>query len=114
MALARHFNDKGTISGSSLTSVKGSFDIVINGSAASLGGAVPVIPKTAVSGATLVYDMMYSDQATVFMQWAEKAGAKRTADGLGMLVEQAAEAFRIWNDVHPQTTPVMLSLRPNS
>ncbi len=114
MALARHFNDKGAISGSSLTSVKGSFDIVINGSAASLKGAVPAIPEAAVSGARLVYDMMYSDQPTVFMRWAEKAGAKRTVDGLGMLVEQAAEAFRIWNNVHPQTKSVMLSLRPNS
>ena len=113
MALARHFTTFGNITGCALHSVQGSFDIIINGSAASLGGTVPDIPPSAVCGARLVYDMMYSDQGTVFMKWATDAGAKRSVDGLGMLVEQAAESFRIWNEIHPQTQHVMRTLRPH-
>ncbi len=60
---------------------------------------------------TVIYDMMYSLQTTTFNQWALDQGATRVFDGLGMLVEQAAESFRIWRGKTPDTRPVIEELR---
>lgn len=87
------------------------FDLVINGTAASLSGQLPDLPESVFSEKSLAYDMMYSLQPTIFMQWARNAGAQQTADGLGMLVEQAAESFKIWHGVAPDTQPVITTLR---
>jgi shikimate dehydrogenase len=57
------------------------------------------------------YDMMYGAQLTLFLQWAQRHGAKEVADGLGMLVEQAAESFYLWRGVRPETKAVMEQLR---
>lgn len=88
-----------------------SFDIVINGTSASLNAAVPPIPACVFADDALAYDLMYSTEATVFQSWSRDHGAGRSLDGLGMLVEQAAEAFYIWRGVRPQTQPVIAMLR---
>lgn len=85
------------------------FDIVINATAASLAGELPPLPEGALGPETLAYDMMYGCE-TPFMAHARQCGS-RVADGLGMLVEQAAEAFFVWRGVHPATAPVLAALR---
>lgn len=110
--LADDFSDLGNISGCGLDEIKDrSFDIVINGTSASLQGDLPAIPGTVFSSQACSYDMMYAAQATVFMQWSKDNGAARVFDGLGMLVEQAAEAFYIWRGVKPETTSVIKQIR---
>ncbi len=88
-----------------------SYDLVINGTAASLEGRLPGIDHTCMTENTVVYDMMYGNQPTVFMQWAQSHGAARTHDGLGMLVEQAAESFHVWHGVRPDSHSVIQALR---
>ena len=112
-ALAADFADDGPVRGCGFEAVanEAAFDLVINASAASLGGAVPPIPESAVARGGAVYDMMYGDKAEPFLAWGRDAGAATVADGLGMLVEQAAESFAIWRGVHPQTAPVLAALR---
>ena len=86
------------------------FDVLINASASSLSGAeVPVSARTLKPGA-LAYDMMYGPAAQGFMTWAQEHGAV-ARDGLGMLVEQAAEAFLIWRGVRPPSQQVLAELR---
>ncbi len=86
------------------------FDIVINGTSASISKELPPLQARVVEGASC-YDMMYSARPTTFLAWAADHGASATADGLGMLVEQAAEAFFAWRAVRPQTQPVIADLR---
>lgn len=85
-------------------------DVVINASSSSLHGEVPPVPEFLLGEGVLAYDMMYGAEPTVFLQFAARCGA-RTSDGLGMLVEQAAEAFYIWRGVRPRTAPVLAELR---
>jgi shikimate dehydrogenase len=86
------------------------FDLVINASASSVNGiAAPVLP-TVLSAGGLAVDLMYGPAAAPFIAWAQTHGA-RARDGLGMLVEQAAEAFCFWRGVRPRTQPVLRSLR---
>ena len=87
------------------------FDLIINGTSASLQGDLPPISPNVIGAGTVVYDMMYSLQTTTFNQWALDHGATLVFDGLGMLVEQAAESFRIWRGVRPETRPVIDELR---
>lgn len=87
------------------------FDIIINGTSASLQGDLPPLSPAVIGAGTVVYDMMYSLQTTTFNQWALDQGAPRVFDGLGMLVEQAAEAFLVWRGVRPDTAPVIDELR---
>lgn len=90
--------------------VAGSFDIVLNGTATSLAGdAVPVSPSVLRPGC-LAYDMMYGPAAQGFLAWARQHGAVGR-DGLGMLVEQAAEAFLLWRGVRPPSAQVLAELR---
>jgi len=88
-----------------------SFDIVINATSASVAGALPPLPATVFAGCALAYDMMYGDAAKAFLHAARERGARACADGLGMLVEQAAESFFVWRGVRPQTAAVLASLR---
>jgi len=85
------------------------FDVVINATSASLGGELPPLPDALFATDALAYDMMYGRE-TPFMTFARARGA-RVADGLGMLVEQAAEAFALWRGVRPQTASVIAQLR---
>ncbi|WP_372965896.1 shikimate dehydrogenase [Marinobacter sp.] len=87
------------------------YDVIINGTSASLQGDLPPISANVIGPDTVVYDMMYSLQTTTFNQWAKDNGAQRVYDGLGMLVEQAAEAFYVWRGVRPETAPVIDELR---
>jgi shikimate dehydrogenase len=111
-ALAEAFKEKGHIDVCGFEDLAGQqFDLVINGTAASLKGEVPPIPETIFAEQALAYDMMYSNKPTLFMVWAAAHGAEKVADGLGMLVEQAAESFYIWCKKRPDTGSVMKTLR---
>ncbi|WP_435874747.1 shikimate dehydrogenase [Pandoraea capi] len=100
-----------SLAGGGWDAVPGSFDVVINATAGSLQGDVPPLPAGTYAAGALAYDMMYGAQPTVFMTHALSAGADRAADGLGMLVEQAAEAFAVWRGVRPSTDVVRAALR---
>ncbi|MBC3809122.1 shikimate dehydrogenase [Undibacterium seohonense] len=82
-----------------------SFDLIINATSASLQSEVPPIPASVFASPCLAYDMMYADTQTSFNRYAQQYGAA-TRDGLGMLIEQAAEAFFIWRGIRPDTKPV--------
>jgi len=90
--------------------LEGSFDVVINATSASLAADVPPIPASVFHPGTLALDMMYGNMPTVFMDFAAGHGAS-VRDGLGMLVEQAAEAFALWRGVRPDTATVLTSMR---
>ena len=87
------------------------FDVLINGTSLSLAGKLPPIPNNILKEHACCYDLMYSSEPTVFMRWAKEQGAAKILDGLGMLVEQAAEGFFIWHGVKPETAPVLNALR---
>ena len=87
------------------------FDLIINATAARLQGAALSRGEGLVSLAAVAYAMMYGREPTPFMSWANTQGAAATSDGLGMLVEQAAESFLIWRGVRPETGPVIASVR---
>jgi len=87
------------------------FDLIINGTSASLSGDLPPLPDSVVGVETVCYDMMYGAQTTVFNQWATGLNAAKTIDGLGMLVEQAAESFTLWRGVRPETQSVIAGIR---
>jgi len=89
--------------------LKGAFDVVINATSAGLGGEAIVMPAGMLDKNTVAYDMVYG-RDTAFLELARRAGA-RCSDGLGMLVEQAAESFFIWHGVRPATRAVLASLR---
>lgn len=84
---------------------------MINATSASLGGELPALPAGIFAPASLAYDMMYGQEETPFLAFARMQGAARLADGLGMLVEQAAEAFYLWRGLRPDSAPVIASLR---
>ena len=86
------------------------FDLVINATSTSLHGELPPLPADAFAAGALAYDMMYGTTTTPFLAFAAAHGAK-TSDGLGMLVEQAAESFLLWRGVRPETAPVIALLR---
>ncbi|NMM86937.1 shikimate dehydrogenase [Rhodococcus sp. SRB_17] len=88
----------------------GTFDIVINASASSLAGDAVPVPASVLRPGALAYDMMYGPAAQGFLDWARAHGAQ-PRDGLGMLVEQAAEAFAIWRGVRPPSAAVLAELR---
>jgi shikimate dehydrogenase len=86
------------------------YDVIINATAGSLDASLPECDPAAFGPGTLAYDMMYGAELTVFMQHASVLGA-RAADGLGMLVGQAAESFFVWRGVRPESAPVLAELR---
>ena len=110
--LAEDFADSGNVQGGGYESLADKqFDIVINATAASLQGELPPLPDTLLNDNASCYDMMYAAEPTPFMQWASSHNASKVLDGLGMLVEQAAESFYIWRNVKPETKSVIEKLR---
>ena len=86
------------------------YDLIVNGTSASIGGELPPVPGDAIDANSCGYDMMYGAEQTPFCSWCEQHGA-RAIDGLGMLVEQAAESFAIWRGVKPKTAEILNQLR---
>jgi shikimate dehydrogenase len=110
--LAAIFNTLGPVRGGGFAEVEEqAFDWIINATAASLQGELPPLPARAVARQSSCYDLMYGAEPTVFCKWALTLGAGLVADGLGMLVEQAAESFKLWRGVRPQTAGVIAELR---
>lgn len=87
------------------------FDLIINATSAGLHGEVPAIPHDCLASDGWTYDMLYGDRPTPFLRWGRDRGAALALDGLGMLVEQAAESFVLWRGVRPVTGPVIAMLR---
>ena len=113
--LAMAFPRAGNLSGCGLDALMGQcFDLIINATSASLSGQVPAIPDGTLALGGWCYDMMYADEPTAFMLWGRARGAAGAVDGLGMLVEQAAESFLRWRGVRPETAPVIEALRSKS
>ena len=102
-----------TVSGGGYSGIVGtSWDVIINGTSAGLSDEMPALPPELVlAKGCRCYDMAYGQGPTPFMRWAAERGAAETRDGMGMLVEQAAESFYLWFDDYPDTQPVIADLR---
>lgn len=110
--LAKNFLDMGDIRAKSFEQLHGeTFDIVINGTSASMQGELPPLPEKLLATSACCYDMMYGAEPTIFLRWAKDHGAVQMADGLGMLIGQAAEAFYVWRQIRPEVVPVITALR---
>jgi shikimate dehydrogenase len=111
-ALAAAFADLGVTQGVGFEYVgETPFDLIINATSASLSGDIPPIPAGAIGPQTVCYDLAYGRSAMAFVRWAQQSGCVRAVQGLGMLVEQAAESFRLWRGVRPQTAQVLAALK---
>lgn len=97
----RYFDDLATL---------GEFDLIVNATSAARGGALPELPMALVGPRTTAVDLNYGEAAVEFLAWARAAGGREAIDGLGTLVEQAAESFRLWHGVQPDTDPVYAEL----
>ena len=113
-ALVKRFAAYGSIATVAPAALAGrDFDVVINATSAGLTGDVTLPwPATLFRPHAFAYDMIYADAPTTFLRWASAQGVRRAADGLGMLIEQAAESFVVWRGVRPETSPVVAMLRP--
>lgn len=110
--LANVFNKFGIVQGCGYEAVeKKPFDVIINATSASLDDTLPPISEKVVNQQSVCYDLAYSDEATTFMSWANQLGVKQTYDGIGMLIEQAAESYYIWRGYKPSTKEVFNLLR---
>lgn len=101
----------GRLSAGPLADAGSHWDIVINATSGSLSGEAPALPANLYAAGALAYDMVYASGPTAFMEQAAAAGASHCADGLGMLVEQAAASFEIWHGILPATRHVLAELR---
>lgn len=99
---ARYFHDLPAL---------GEFDLVINATSAARDAALPVLPRSLLGPRSAAVDLSYGEAAIPFLAWARANGARDAVDGLGMLVEQAAESFALWHGVRPQTDDVYADLR---
>lgn len=110
--LANIFQHSGDIQASSFTELSGqSFDLIINATSSGVEGKVPPLPDSLVTSQIRCYDMFYQQGLTPFLLWCQQHGADQLADGLGMLVGQAAHAFQLWHGVMPEITPVIAQLK---
>ena len=110
-ALAREYVGQGSIFGDGYDALGGEhFDIIVNATSASLRDETPALPKSVFGDGSLAYDLVYGKGLTPFLRCATDAGVARIADGAGMLVEQAAEAFAWWRGVRPDTRPLIEEL----
>ncbi|MDJ0740482.1 MAG: shikimate dehydrogenase [Gammaproteobacteria bacterium] len=112
LALAAATAALGPVTGCGLDELAGrQFDLIVNGTAAGLSAKVPALPDDCLAEGGWTYDMLYASEPTAFVEWGRARRAARALDGLGMLVEQAAESFRLWRGVMPDTAPVIAALR---
>ncbi|MFI0489755.1 MAG: shikimate dehydrogenase [Yersinia sp. (in: enterobacteria)] len=110
--LADVFHHVGGISAIEMQTLSGQqFDLIINATASGIHGEVPNLPKDIISPEICCYDMCYQAGTTPFLTWVRQLGAASSADGLGMLVGQAAYAFKFWHGVMPEITPILNKLR---
>ncbi len=114
--LAEHFGDAGPVSACPFNAVPVSepYDLVINATSASLHGDSPPYPEAAISDSSFCYDLSYGLKPTPFSIWAREHGAGKSIMGWGMLVEQAAESFRLWRGIRPDTVPVLKQMSVNA
>jgi shikimate dehydrogenase len=109
--LAAQFSDLGDLQAVGYGDLENiPFDLVINATAASLAGELPALPAGIVNKDSICYDLAYARDETPFVRWAQDRGVARAMDGLGMLVEQAAESFYLWRSVRPDTASVLSEL----
>jgi shikimate dehydrogenase len=110
--LAAAFADLGAVQGVAFERLDGApFDLIVNATSASLSGDIPPIPPAVIGPQTVCYDLAYGRSATAFLEWATRQGCAQALQGWGMLVEQAAESFRLWRGVRPSTAVVLAALR---
>lgn len=107
--LAAEFTDMGKVSGCGFADLshEPAFDLILNATSASLTDELPPLPDDLLVPQGVCYDLAYSNKPTAFVRWGLEHDAAKSVDGLGMLVEQAAEAFLIWRGVLPNTAPVL-------
>jgi shikimate dehydrogenase len=106
--LASEFLHENTIKGCGFNELKGQqFDLIINATSTSLTGQLPPLPNDLLAKNAVCYDLAYSNEPTAFVRWGQQNKALKSVDGLGMLIEQAAEAFFIWRGIRPKTAPVI-------
>ena len=111
-ALVERFAGQGApLHAAALDQLQQPFDVLINAISAGLHGDMPALDPALVAPGSVAYDMVYGAQPTPFMRWAQRHEAAAVCDGLGMLVEQAAEAFQVWRGWRPDTAPVLAGLR---
>jgi shikimate dehydrogenase len=112
LAVLAHQHQSGQVPvhGLGYEAVQGVFDLVLNASSSSLTGELPPLPATVFAPGCLAYDLTYGKGLTPFLKLAQQAGVTRLADGVGMLAEQAAEAFAWWRGVRPDTAAVIAQL----
>jgi shikimate dehydrogenase len=111
VALAAMFAGLGPVEGCGFGELDSQpFDLIVNATSASLTGALPEVPAAAFGPSTFCYDMAYGRGDTPFVRWARQLGCRDAVPGWGMLVEQAAESFRLWRGVRPPTAPVLKAL----
>lgn len=108
--LVQQFGAQGAVQACEFAQLQGGFDVIINATSASLADDVPPLAPELLHAGVLAYDMVYGKEPTAFMRFSAGCGAS-VRDGLGMLVEQAAESFFIWRGVRPDTAPVFSALR---
>lgn len=110
--LAVEFSDLGKVEGGGYELIgERQFDLIINATSAGLSGEMPDLPSTLLTERSCCYDMVYGSEPTVFMRWAAHHAAWAVSDGLGMLIEQAAQSFYIWRGQRPETRPVINQIR---
>lgn len=109
--LARDFETLGPVQAKRFEELQNlCFDLILNATSASLSGSLPPLPEGILHEEGNVYDLAYSKTPTPFVLWGREQGARIAADGIGMLVEQAAEAFMVWRGVFPETRPIIEAL----
>lgn len=109
--LAKRFSHAGKVNAVAMAEVSDEFDLIINATSSGITGAIPLIPASLITPQVCCYDMFYQKGNTPFLAWCEQHGARQRADGLGMLVGQAAHAVLLWHGVLPDMEPVLETLR---
>jgi shikimate dehydrogenase len=112
LKLSKTFANMGNLLGCDFQMLGGQqFDVVINGTSAALSNTILPLPEGLLSKNAVCYEMMYGSQQSIFLEWAKNNGAAKVSDGLGMLVEQAAESFYVWRGVRPETRAIVSMLK---